>query len=236
MSREALLTRFAVFLVAALSCPAPARAQSPHPYAGGAVEISSFGVHSWSGSPSVTYTNTADDPAVIGIVGEGGVFLGNNIAVGAEVDMPLGRTGLTQAYGYFNPYRRLSQYREWSAFGIVHGDVPSGRRIRVGALAGAGVVVGSSLDRFSQCPFGSPNACSPFGPEQETTRTACGTAVGGDVVFHATRHLGVLSEFRVVWVDRGGEPASASAQNLTFVSLGLDSVSYRARFGLRATF
>jgi hypothetical protein len=136
----------------------------------------------------------------------------------------------------FNPYNRRSRYRESSLFGIFHGYVPTGGRVRAGILAGGGIVFASSLDQISSCNFAPRIACTPFSPEQEATRSALGATLGSDVVIQATRRLSVVPQFRVVWVGRGGDPASSSGDDYGFVTLGLDRFAYRASIGLRATF
>jgi hypothetical protein len=233
--RVKVLVRSAL-LLAVLSCSRPARAQDLRPYAGAAIDISPLGIHSWSGSPSLTYTNATDDTVVVGIRSEGGVFLGSNTAIGVEINIPFRRNDITQVHGYFNPYNRLSRYQEWTLFGLFHGYLVTGRRVRAGIMAGGGFVFASSLDQISSCNFDVRIPCSPFSPEQEATRSSLGATIGSDLVIQATRHLGVVPEFRVVWTGRGGEPASSSHDNLDFVTLGLNRLTYRAAIGLRATF
>ncbi|HMJ86302.1 MAG TPA: hypothetical protein VK504_24160, partial [Vicinamibacterales bacterium] len=121
--------------------------------------------------------------------------------------------------------------------GLFHGYLPTSRRVRAGILAGGGLVFASSLDRISSCNFDAKIPCSPFSPEQEETQTSVGATIGGDVVIQATRHLGVVSQFRVVWTGRGGEPGSStSSVNHDFVTLGLNRLTYHPAIGLRATF
>jgi hypothetical protein len=235
-SRLNVGARPTLFLLAVLGCARLASAQDTHPYASGAIEMSTWGVHSFMGAPSISYQNTSDDTKVVGIVGEGGMFLSRYVAVGAEIDIPFRRNGVTNGHGYFDPYNRLSRYQEWSVFGIVHGYVPAGRRVRAGILAGGGIVFASSLDRISSCNFDPGIPCTPFGPEQEATRSAFGATIGSDLVIQATRRLSIVPQFRVVWVDRGEDPASANATDRPFVILGIDRVSYRAGIGLRVTF
>jgi hypothetical protein len=230
-----LAARALVIVWAVLSSCGTATAQDVHPYVGGAIEVSSFGTHSWTGSPSLSYNNATDDSMVVGIVGEGGAFFGSNVAIGAEINLPVGRSDIAQRHGYFNPFNRQSRYQERSLFAILRGYVPLGRRVRAGILAGAGIVFASSLDGMSSCNFDTRIPCTPFSPEQETTRSALGATLGSDVVIQATRHLSVVPQFRVVWVGRG-DPASSSGGDRDVVSLGLDQPSYRAAIGIRATF
>jgi len=226
--------RFAL-LLAVLSCSRPAGAQDQRPYVSAAIDFSPVGIHSWSGSPSLTYTNATDDTVVMGILGEGGVPLGSNTAFGVEINIPFRRTDITQSHGYFNPYKRLSRYQEWTLFGLFHGYLVTSRRVRAGIMAGGGFVFASSLDRISLCNFDAQIPCSPFSPEQEATHTSVGATIGGDLVIQATRHLGVVPQFRVVWTGRGGEPASSISDH-DFVTLGLNRLTYHAAIGLRATF
>jgi hypothetical protein len=156
-----VFTRSAL-LLAVLSCSRPARAQDLRPYVSAAIDISPVGIHSWSGSPSLSYTNATDDTVVMGILGEGGVPLGSNTAFGVEINIPFRRTDITQTHGYFNPYRRLSRYQEWTLFGLFHGYLATSRRVRAGILAGGGFVFASSLDRISSCNFDVQIPCSPF--------------------------------------------------------------------------
>jgi hypothetical protein len=228
--------RSAWFLLAVLSCSGLVSAQDGRPYVGGAVEASTFGTHSWTGSPSLSYNNATDDSLITAIVVEGGEFFSNNMAIGAEIKIPVGRSTIAQGHGYFNPYNRLSRFQEGSLFVVFHGYTSIGRRVRVGILGGAGLVFASSLDRISTCNFDTRIPCAPFSPEQEATATALGAALGGDVVVQATRHLSVVPQFRVVWVGRGDLASLSHAVNPSVVSLGLDQLAYRAAIGLRATF
>jgi hypothetical protein len=98
----------------------------------------------------------------------------------------------------------------------------------VGVLAGVGLVAESSLEQLSTCLSGA--ACSPFGTEEESGRFATGLTFGGDLVWEATRHMSVLPQFRVVWVDRG---QIFAARDTSVISLGLNQVSYRASIGIR---
>jgi hypothetical protein len=225
-------TRSVLLLLAMLSCAEPTMAQEQRLYVGGGIDISTFGTDSWDGSPSLTYTNSTDDAMAAGIAAEGGVFLGRSTAVGAEVNLPLGRSDVTQSHGYFNPYHRLSRYQDASVFGMFHRYVSTGRRVHIGLAAGGGVVFASSLDRVSTCNFDPHIPCGVFGAEEETTRAALGVTVGGDVVIQATRHFSFVPQFRFVWVSRG-EPASSSDD---VVTLGVDQFVYRAGIGLRARF
>ena len=94
----------AILLVAELCCSTRGSAQEMHPYAGATVEISTWGVHSWSGCAALTYNNTSEKTSVIGSVGEAGWFMGRNVAVGAEFEWPGGRNNVTSVHGYFSPY------------------------------------------------------------------------------------------------------------------------------------
>jgi hypothetical protein len=236
-SRSNGATRVVVFLLAVLGCGRLASAQDSHPYIGGAIELPTFGVHSFeAGGPGSTYFNTADDPIVVGVIVDGGGFVSRNVAVGAEMHIPVGRAGVTNTHGYFNPYIRLSQYQELSLLGTFRGYVPSSGRVRAGMLAGAGVVFANSLDRTSTCNFDFSIPCSPFSPEQEQTRPLLGATVGGEVVIQTTHRLSIVPQFRLFWVNRGQDVNSGSAADRPFVILGIDRVSYRGGIGLRATF
>jgi len=231
------MPRSVVFLLAVLSCSGRVSAQDVHPYVGGAIEISSFGTHSWSGSPSVTYNNATDDTFVTSIGSEGGVFLGNNVAVGVEINIPFERSEITQSHGYFNPFNRRSRYREWSVSGIFHRYMPAGRRVRAGIVLGGGMVFASSRDQVSSCNFDPRIPCAPFSAEREATHSTFAALLGTDAAIQVTPHLSVVPQFRVIWVGRGGDPASSSFDaDFDFVTLGLDRLAYRAAIGLRATF
>jgi hypothetical protein len=226
--------RTAVLLLVASMCAGSANGQVVHPYVSGAIETSSTGVHSISSGASLTFDNTSDDNRGLGVVGEAGWFLRPNIAIGGQVDLPIGRTAIIQSHDYMNPYNRRSRFREWTAFGVVRAYVPRGRRVRLGGLAGAGVVSESSLDQISTCQLAPPYTCSVFGAESESTRLATGLTVGGDLVWEAIPRISVLPQFRLVWVDRGkifGPNNSFDDTNL--ISLGLNQVSYRASIGIR---
>src|SRR4051812_16236187 len=133
--------RAIVFLFAVSGRGELASAQDSRTYVGGAVELATFGVHSFeTGGPGSTYFNTTDDPTVIGVIAEGGGFVNRHVAVGGEIRVPLGRAAVTNTHGYFNPYIRLSRYQELSAMGVFHGFVLSSSRIRAGVVAGAGIV------------------------------------------------------------------------------------------------
>lgn len=226
-----------LFLLALLGRCSPALAQETHPYASGAIEMATWGVHSWvGGSPSLTFINSSDDGPIFGMVGEAGVFFGRNVAVGAEIDVPLGRAEVNNTHGYFNPYRRISQYQEWRVFGVFHGYVPAGGRVRAGLLAGGGIVFPSTVDQKSTCNFDDNIACAPFAPDQEMTHSLFGATIGGEVAIQATGHLSVVPQFRVVWVARGDASSLTVAAEQPLASLGIDRVSYHAGIGLRVTF
>ena len=217
------LIRSALLLFGMLSCVGAVSAQDQRFYVGGEIEMSSFGTHSWDGSPSLTYNNATDGAPTIGITAEGGFFLSRNTAVGAEVNFPLGRSDVTQTHGYFNPYNRLSQYQEVSIFGMFHRYLSTSRRLRAGVAAGAGVVFESSLDRVSTCVDYPPFSCGPFSAEQETTRSALAVTVGGDAVIQVTRRLSLVPQFRVIWVRRG-DPGSSFDD---LVTLGIDELAFQ---------
>lgn len=235
--RSICATRAVVFLVAVLGCGGLAGAQDSRIYVGGAIELATFGVHSFdAGGPGSTYVNTADDSTLVGVIVEGGGFVSRHVAVGAEVHIPVGRADVTNTHDYFNPYIRRSRYQELSVFGTFHGYVPSSGRVRAGMLAGAGIVFVNSLDRTSTCNFDFNIPCGPFGPEQEATRPVLGATVGGDVVIRTTDRLSIVPQFRVVWVNRGQDVNAGSPADQPFVILGIDRVSYRGGIGLRVTF
>jgi len=236
-SRWNRVTRAVGFLLVVFGCARLASAQDSHAYLGGAIELQTFGVHSFeTGGPGSTFFNTTDDPTVVGVIVEGGGFVSRNIAVGAEIQIPTGRAGLTNTHGYFNPYIRHSQYQELSILGIFHGYVPSGGTVRVGLLAGAGIVFANSLDQTSTCNFDPSIPCSPFGPAQEQTRPNLSATGGVDVAVQATHHLSVVPQFRLFWVNRSQDVTSGSAEDRSFVILGIDRVSYRGVVGLRVMF
>jgi hypothetical protein len=107
--------------------------------------------------------------------------------------------------------------------------------VQIGILGGGGFVFANSIDQQSNCNFDPSIPCTPFSAPTESTRTSLGATVGGELAVQAAHRLAVVSQFRMVWVSRGGDPESAG-QNLGFVSLGIDSLSYRASIGLRSTF
>jgi hypothetical protein len=219
-----------------LGCGRLAGAQDAHPYIGGALELSTFGTHSFeNGGPGSTYFNSTDDFTVLGIIVEGGGFVSRHVALGAEIHVPVGRVVITNTHGYFDPFVRLSQYHELSALGILHGYLPSSGRVRVGVLGGAGIVFANSLDRTSTCNFDPTIPCSPFGPEQEQTRPLLGATLGGDVAVQTIERLSIVPQFRVFWVNRS-QDVSGSPADRSFVILGIDRVSYRIGIGLRLTF
>jgi hypothetical protein len=229
--------RAVLFLLMLSAMGSEASAQDLHPYIGGAIELPTFGVHSFNtGGPGSTYVNTTDDPIVIGAVVEGGGFVSRNLAVGAEIHIPIGRAAVTNRYGYFNPYTRLSQYRELSVLGMFRAYAPSRGRVRAGMLAGAGVVFANSLDRTSTCNFDPTIPCSPFSPEQEATRPLLGATVGGEVAIQTTERLSIVPQFRVLWVNRSQDVTSGTAADHAFVILGIDRVSYGGGIALRVTF
>ena len=169
---------------------------------------------------------------LLGVVGEVGWLLRPNIAIGGQVDLPFRRTTITQSYDYNleHPSVGRVRFREWNAFAVVRGYVPIARRVRVGGLAGVGMVAESALYQLTSCPFGPLDACSAFLAETESTRLATGLTVGGDIVREATPRISVVPQFRVVWVDRGKIWAS---RDTSVISLGLNQVSYRAGIGVR---
>src|SRR6185295_7080583 len=93
---------------------AAAWGQSARGYAGVGFGSASFGASSIHGpSPSTTYTNSPEKGRIPGLVTDGGFFFTRKVAVGIEAWFPFERRTITQEHSYlFNPYRRISSFRE----------------------------------------------------------------------------------------------------------------------------
>lgn len=224
--------RLAFLLIAIFSDSSAGLAQDgPKAYVGGTVDVSSFGVHDLRGAPSLSFANTTNDTTIVGVTVEAGTEHGP-FAVGAEINIPLRRSEITQEHGYFDPYTRISGYRELGVLGIFHAYAPTGR-VRPGVLGGAGVVFQDSADQVSTTCFDPRNSCSSMGASQETTtRPAFAFTAGGDVVIDLARHVSVVPQFRIVWVNRG----TRDGESPSGPTLGVNSPGYRGGIGLRIHF
>jgi hypothetical protein len=205
-------------------------------YVGGAVEISSFGLHSWvGGAPSLSFTNTTNDTWNFDATLEIGEMFGPH-AIGVSIEIPFGRHDVAQSHGYFNPFRVLGRYQEWSGFLLYRGSVGRAHRVHGSVLGGVGLVFGSDLERTSTCNFDPSIPCRPYTPEQDVKQTSLAATAGSEVGVRIAPHLFIAPQFRVIIVNRGDQLGSNQDRSGPLVSLGIDRVSYRGSIGLRATF
>ena len=203
----------------------------PRGFIGAGFGSSSFGAESVDGgSPSTTYTNAIEPGRVTGLAAEAGV-LHRRLGFGVEVWLPLERRTLTQQYNYdflIVPYRRTSNYREWTLFGVLRGRLNDSHRISATWAAGGGLVNQSAAERYSERLPGSYEF-GPFGALQHTTDHTFGLTGGLDLPIETVRRISIVPQFRVVLVSRDYLKNSMT-------NLGLDRLMTRIGVSIRATF
>ena len=222
-------------LILLLAAPSVAGGQ-PRGFAGGAIASAPFIVSTATkGSPSTTYTNVGENGRLTGVVGEMGVFVKRRIAVGVEAWLPFERRLVTQEYGYAisQRYRRISSYRERMVFFAVHGRLNDSDRITAMWVGSGGLVFQDALERVAQ---GLPNTTTqygPFGDLTDSTSLTIGGTGGAELSIQVQRHLSVVPQFRVVYIQRGDFKGTNAS---SFANLGLDRLTTRIGVSVRAVF
>ena len=221
----------AILLTAMLVGPAGAAAQDSNGYVGGGVFFGPWQPDDVTGSPSLSYGNTAGDAStVIGAAVEAGVALGRNFGLGVEVGFPA-RRDIFQEHFYFNPFKRESRYRDTTLFGVARVRV-GGPAVSAELVAGGGLVHQSSLERTALGRFGTTGyTFGPFGDELDVTRWTWGATGGLDLPVRVGSRLSLVPQLRVLVIDRGDITGA-----LPFPTFGLPKVTYRGGLALRATF
>ena len=202
-------------------------------YAGGAFTILPTGPHAVSGSsPSTTYDTTSPDSTTRGLTVELGGTSRRQVSLGVEIGVPFERS-LTQTFGYFTPFIKVSHYRDLTFFGVASRELPATGRIHLGLTAGAGLVQQRSRERISFGQFNSTNF-GPFGDEQLVSRWTWGATGGADLSVQAARHVTIVPQVRVLFIDRGR--MNAEVAGVDVFGFGLDSFGYRFGVGIRGQF
>ena len=200
-------------------------------YASGAFPTAPASPHAVSGgSPSTTYDTTSQDSITRGLTVELGWTVKPQASLGVEIGLPF-RRELTQTFGYFTPFIKQSHYRDLTFFGVARRELPETRKVHLGLMGGAGLVQQRSRERTSFGQFGPPYAFGPFGDEQVVSRWTWGATGGADLSVQATRHVAIVPQFRVLFIDRGVGVAGIDAFAFGFKSLG-----YRIGIGIRGQF
>jgi hypothetical protein len=206
----------------------PAGAQDDRLYAGGSAMVTTQG----SGTPY--QGSSAPKPGVggtaFGVSGEFGTFLTRTLSLAFEVSVPA-RFESLQGTGI--PTSQIdNQHRDLVFSGLFHIYLTSTGPIHIALVGGPGVIREDTLQRTAYAPFGSANF-GPYGPETPLTRWTVGVTVGADVGVQVSRHVQVVPQVRLHWVDRasiGSGDSGASA------ALSLGSLVIRPAIGARVSF
>jgi hypothetical protein len=118
----------------------------------GALDVSSFGVHSWEGAPSISYRNTTKDAWGFAARLAIGEAFGAH-AIGVLVELPLERHEIARARGYFDPYNVLGRYEESSGFVVYRGSIGRAHRVHGSVLGGVGLVFARQPRTHIDVPF-----------------------------------------------------------------------------------
>jgi len=220
----------AVAVVAALGRPAIAGAQDARVYVGGAGLLSVQGSHRQGSGPSLPTTGAGG--TVTGGTVESGGFLSPRVALGIEVSVPRRFTS-TQETDYLRVFQQESRHRDVAISGVFRRTVGSTSRVRVAVVGGGGFVQESTRQRRRDQEGPLPASPPVFGAYSEeyvfARWTAAGLA-GADVEIPIGRHAALVSQMRVHFVRRTGDPSQPGW------ALGLSSVVVRPAIGVRAVF
>ena len=202
-------------------------------YAGGAFTIAPGDPHAVNGgSPSTTYDNTSPDSTTRGLTVELGWTARPQVSLGVEIGVPFQRR-LTQTYYYFNPFIKESRYRDLTFFGVARRELPATGKIHLALTGGAGLVQQRSQERISPGQFGT-YIFGPFGDEHLVSRWTWGATGGADLSVQAARHVAIVPQFRVLFIDRGRKYAEVAGVDV--FGFGFDSLGYRVGLGIRGKF
>ena len=222
-----ILPALAIVLIGQL---APAIAQDSRAYAGVAGLVSIQGSHRQGSAPSLPTTGAGGTTIGVGL--EAGAFLTPRIALGVEVSLPR-RFSSIQETDYSRVFQQKSRHRDVALSGVVRTVLGSSSRLRVGLVAGGGVVSESTRqqrrDQQGLLPT-YPPVFGPYSDEYSFTRWTLGALAGADVEMAIAPHVALVPQVRVHFIRRSGDPSEQGW------ALGLDTLVLRPALSVRTTF
>jgi hypothetical protein len=213
-----------------------ADAQELRPYAGASAMLSTQSAQvrcpdAGAGCPKQGVEGTA-----IGVSGEVGTYLAPMLSLAFEASVPA-RFEATQTAGSVPPpvppdslgfsYKIHNRHRELIFSGLFHVHIAPTERIRMEAIAGPSVIREDTLQHLEFFPFGPNNS----GPERSLTRWTVGLTIGANVGLHVSRHVQIVPEIRLHWIERVDVDPSSADNSHAF--LGLSSWVIRPAVGVR---
>ena len=188
------------------------------------------------GSGSTGYSNTKIDTWLKNLTIEAGGAITPRMSVGVEFTPPSAEVRFAQQYGYVfsQGYKANIRYRESTVFVVaglnsLPGQVPY---VRLTLVGGGGRVLGRSASSFAvelRPPAGV--GYGPFSEERENTGGSFAVILGGDIGFPVHRHLEIVTQGRLLFIDRG-DPVHGGA----FQTFGLFDKVPRGGVGARVKF
>ena len=216
--------------IALLGHLVPALAQDSRAYLGTGGFVSTQGSHRQGSAPSLPTSGAGGTTIGVGL--EAGVFVTARTAVGVEVSLPRGFTAV-QETDYLRVFQQKSRHRDVAFSGVVRGVLGSSSRLRVGLVAGAGVVEESThqqrRDQQGLLPA-YPPVFGPYSDEYSFTRLTLGALAGADVEMTIAPHVALVPQIRAHFVRRSADPSEQGW------ALGLDTLVLRPAFLVRTTF
>jgi hypothetical protein len=214
--------------------PAAAAAQDTRSYAGGSL------VWWWQDTRSIATSDPhISRPGVGGFAvaggGEYGWLLTARSRVSVEATVPARFESIQETPDVLGRRVRVeNRHRELVFSGVYRIDAVQTGRIRFGLLAGPSVVLEDTLQRRAERDFltfpGSQPDFGPYGPQTRVTRWAFGLTFGADLAVDIARHVSVVPDIRIHWINRAAGNGSASGH------LALEPLVIRPGVGIRLAF
>jgi hypothetical protein len=216
--------------IALLGHLTPALAQESKAYLGTGGFVSTQGSHRQGSAPSLPTTGAGG--TTTGVALEAGVFVTARTALGVEISLPRRFTSI-QETDYSRVFQQKSRHRDLALSGVVRRVLGPSSRLRVGLVAGAGVVNESTRQqrRDQQGPLPTyPPVFGPYSDEYSFTRWTLGALAGADVEMTIAPHVALVPQIRAHFIRRSSDPSEQGW------ALGLDPLVLRPALSIRATF
>ena len=183
------------------------------------------------GSGSTGYSNTRIDSWLKHLTIEAGGPITSRLSVGVEFTPAFQEVSFDQEYGYSlrTSYRAKIRYREATVLVVTRLNFPDVPYVQLALVGGGGRVLGHSASRTSVYTTGV--GYGPFSEEREGTEGSFAVVIGGDIGFPVHRHLEIVTQGRLLFVDRGN-PIDGGA----FPTFGLFNKVTRGGVGARVKF
>jgi hypothetical protein len=163
---------------------------------------------------------------------EAGAFLTPRTALGVEVSLPRRFTSI-QETDYSRVFQQKSRHRDVALSGVVRTVLGSSSRLRVGLVAGGGVVSESTRQqrRDQQGPLPTyPPVFDPDSDEYSFTRWTVGAVAGADVEMAIGPRVALVPQVRAHFIRRSNDPSQPGW------ALGLGALVLRPALSVRTTF